>query len=226
MKSKCIGLLGGLGVGAAVHYYGQLARACEQRGCVLDLVMVHADMEASLRYMEAGDSQGFAQYLAEIIGRLKAAGAEFAVIPSVTGNSCTRELTPISPLPLISMYQPIRDELARRQWKRVALLGTRFVVQSGMFGFVDNAEFVLPKPEEIAQIHEIYIAIARAGHGTASQHRALTDLAHILIARENLDAVLLAGTDLALLFNESNTDFPHLDCAALHIEAIARAMLA
>jgi aspartate racemase len=36
--------------------------------------------------------------------------------------------------------------------------------------------------------------------------------------------VVLAGTELSLVFNEGNTDFPHLDCARLHIEAIVRGL--
>src|SRR5580698_5592111 len=204
-KTRCIGLVGGLGVGAAVDYYTQLARAATQHGAELDLVMVNADMERALRFMGAGDSEGFARYLAGTIARLEAAGAEFAVIPSVTGNSCARALVPISPLPIASIYKPIARELASRGWKRVALLGTRFVVESGMFGYVDTAEFVLPQPDEIARIHETYVAIARAGAGTPEQHRTLTDIAQTLIIREDLDAVLLAGTDLSLVFNEANT---------------------
>jgi aspartate racemase len=47
-----------------------------------------------------------------------------------------------------------------------------------------------------------------------------------LIKREGVDAVILAGTDLALIFNESNTDFPHIDCASLHLGAIAMRALA
>jgi aspartate/glutamate racemase len=45
-------------------------------------------------------------------------------------------------------------------------------------------------------------------------------MARRLIGRERLDAIILAGTDLALLFNESSTHFPHVDCAELHIQAI------
>jgi aspartate/glutamate racemase len=38
-----------------------------------------------------------------------------------------------------------------------------------------------------------------------------------------VDAIILAGTDLSLVFNRSNNDFPHIDCAELHIRSIARA---
>jgi aspartate/glutamate racemase len=43
--------------------------------------------------------------------------------------------------------------------------------------------------------------------------------------RDGLDAILLAGTDLPLIFNEANVQFPFIDCAALHIEAILQKVL-
>jgi aspartate racemase len=50
-------------------------------------------------------------------------------------------------------------------------------------------------------------------------------LAFRLIEREQLDGVILAGTDLSLVFNESNTDFPHVDGARVHLDAIMRELL-
>ena len=60
------------------------------------------------------------------------------------------------------------------------------------------------------------------GEASAEKHEKLTALAHRLVSRDAVDAILLAGTDLALLFNESNTDFPHVDCAAVHIREILK----
>jgi hypothetical protein len=48
---------------------------------------------------------------------------------------------------------------------------------------------------------------------------------HTLIERENLDAIVLAGTDLAFVFDQANTDFPHVDGARLHVDAIMREIL-
>jgi len=50
----------------------------------------------------------------------------------------------------------------------------------------------------------------------------LRPLAHTLIRREKLDGIVLAGTDLASVFNPTNTDFPHVDGARVHVEAIMR----
>jgi aspartate racemase len=53
----------------------------------------------------------------------------------------------------------------------------------------------------------------------------LTAIAQTLRQRDGVDAIVLAGTDLSLLFNEANTSFPHLDCAALHLQRIIRGLL-
>ncbi|MFZ0420675.1 MAG: hypothetical protein WAM04_21420 [Candidatus Sulfotelmatobacter sp.] len=76
-----------------------------------------------------------------------------------------------------------------------------------------------------AEIHEAYVRTAARGEGAKVERQALAFLAHILIQREGLEAIVFAGTDLALLFNPSNTTFPFIDCAQLHIDAIMKRML-
>ena len=70
LRGRCIGLIGGLGVGATVHYYQELAKAHAARGRVLNLAMVHADMNRGLRFVQAGDRAGLAEYLAGLIAKL------------------------------------------------------------------------------------------------------------------------------------------------------------
>jgi hypothetical protein len=36
------------------------------------------------------------------------------------------------------------------------------------------------------------------------------------------DFIMLGGTDLALAFNQQDTAFPLVDCAGIHVDAIAR----
>jgi aspartate racemase len=219
-KVKCVGLIGGLGVGAAVHYYRRLAEAHDQHGLALDLVMVHADVSLVLDYVRAGDREGLARYLVSFIDRLKAAGAELAVIPAVTPHYCVRELVAISPLPLVNIFEPLVQELSARSATRIAVFGTRFVIDSALFGMAGGAEVVHPRPEEVDYIHSTYMELLRLGKGSEEQYRGLTDLAITLCKRDGVDAIILAGTDLALLFNDTNTDFPCIDCASLHLRAI------
>jgi aspartate racemase len=224
-KGRCLGLVGGLGVGATIHYYQKLAEAHDARGRTLDIVIVHAETSRTFEYVQAADRDGMAEYLCGFLRRLKAAGAEVGVVPAVTPLYCLSELTATSPLPLIGIVDAVAAELAARAARRVAVFGTRYVVESGFYGLLEGVEVVRPRPDEVDLIHGVYTELLRERRGSEEQHRKLTALAETLQAREGVDAVLLAGTDLSLIFNESNTDFPHVDCAAVHLKAIVKALL-
>jgi aspartate racemase len=228
--SRCLGLIGGLGVGATIHYYSQLAKAHEAdlHGRTLNILIAHAETSRVFSYVQANDRPGLAEYLASFIRRLHAAGAEFAAIPAVTPHYCIRELAAaISPVPVINIFDPLIHELTARSARRVAVFGTRFVIESALFGELRNIEVIPPSPPEIDFIHNTYVELASTGKPSADgqQHRDLTTLAQTLIRRESLDAIIFAGTDLSLVFSSANTDFPHFDCASLHLHLILQRLL-
>ena len=219
-KGRCLGLVGGLGVGATIHYYEALAKAHQAQGRTLDIVIAHAETQQVFAYVQAGDRAGLAAYLAGFIRRLQAGGAEVAAITGVTPYYCVRELIAASPLPLFNIFEPLIVELRTRSARRIAIFGTRFVMESDLFGMVENVDIVLPHPDEVDTIHNTYLQLLQHGKGSTEQHRRLTAIAHTLCERDEVDTIVFAGTDLALLFNDANTDFPHIDCAALHLQAI------
>jgi aspartate racemase len=221
-QSRCVGLVGGLGVGATVHYYQHLARGCEKLGFALEMVITHAQTSRVFACVEARDRTGLAEYLNGYIRRMQAAGAEITVIPAITPLFCAKELAATSALPIVSLLDPLNKEVAARKARRVAIFGTRFVIESDLFGALSGVEVVRPAPEEVDLIHKTYVELAATGKSSAEKLEKLTSLGHRLVARDAVDAILLAGTDLTLLFTESNTDFPHLDCAALHLREILR----
>src|SRR6202049_2412907 len=112
--SRCLGLVGGLGVGATIHYYEELAKAHEAQGRTLDIVIVHAETSRVFEYVRADDRDGLAEYLTGYVHRLKAAGAEGTAIPAVTPHFCVRELIATSPLPVFNIFEPLVQELAAR----------------------------------------------------------------------------------------------------------------
>jgi len=224
-QGRCIGLVGGLGVGATVHYYTELARAHKAQGRALDMVTAHAETSRVFAYVEADDRDGLAEYLCAFISRLKAAGAVVAVVPAVTPHYCVRELIASSPLPLFNIFEPLRQEIAARALRRVAVFGSRSVMDSALFGELGDVEILRLQPEELDYVGQTYAELLRTGKGLEEQHQGLTALAHTLLGRDGADAVIFAGTDLTLLFNAGNTDFPYIDCAALHLAAITKGLL-
>jgi aspartate racemase len=185
-------------------------------------VMTHADVERVLGAVQAGDKDGLASYLAALIERLEAAGAEFAVVPAVAPHIAIAELIKLSPLPIVNLVAELKQEIELRKLRRVALFGTRFAVESRLFGQLEGVEVVMPRADEIDYVHTTYMQLVGAGAGLATQREGLSRLAHTLIERDGVEAVILAGTELALVFDGSNTDFPHINCAQLHLSAIMR----
>jgi aspartate racemase len=217
-----MGLIGGLGVGATVYYYQELVKAHALRELSANLVILHADVNRVLRYAAAGDAAQMAEYLLDLIVRLAGAGAQVAAIPAVTPHLCAPELMQRSPIPLVSLVDEIVREVRHRELKRVALFGTRFTLETGLFGRLQGVDVVLPRAAEIDSIHQAYVEMVNAGSGTEAQYQGLRSIAHTLVEREGIDAILLAGTELTLIFNEGNLDFPHVDCARVHLDAIMR----
>ena len=219
-QAPVIGLLGGLGVGAAIHYYRELAAQHDDYAQPMNLVMVHASIARATGYATRGDRDGLARYLAGFLGQLRAAGATFGVLPAITPHLCIEPLQAITPLPLIDLTAVVADHLRQRGLSRVALFGTRFVVESDMYGRLEGIDVVRPRADEITFIHEAYTQLAHSGVVSKAHYDGFVTLAATLQRREAIEAVVLAGTDFAVMFNESNTPFPHVDCTRAHLDVI------
>jgi len=221
---RCLGLVGGLGPGATVHYYRELVAAHGRQGRALQVLIAHADIERVYAAVNAKDFDGLAGYLAGMTAGMAAGGAEYAAIVAATPHICARELAARSRLPLINMLTEVRKAVDARGLKRVALLGTRFTIETRMFGCLDGIETVVPDPPAIAKIHDLYKDFVD-GNGSDAKADTLRKIAQEFVARDGAQSVLVAGTDLSGVFTESNAGFPMIDCARVHIDAIARRLL-
>jgi aspartate racemase len=184
-------LIGSLGPGATVYYYRGLLAAHEAVGRPARLLIAHADVNQVRAFVENNNRDGLARYLASFVSSLAAGGAEMTAIVAVTPHICAIELTAIAPLPLIDMVSEVAPAIRARGQKRVALLGTHFTVESRMFDRL-GVDVVMPKPEEIEQIHNTYMDVLY-DRSTPAQIDGLRQLARTLIARDGAEAALLAG---------------------------------
>jgi aspartate racemase len=221
---RYLGLVGGLGPGATVHYYRELVAAHERQGRSLRILIAHADIERVYAAVNANDFEGLARYFAGMIADMTAGGAEFTAIVAATAHICARELTARSRLPLINMLTEVRQAVDAKGLKRVGLLGTRFTIESRMFGCLDGIETIVPDAGQIEKIHELYKEFVE-GRGSDQKADELRKIAKKFVSSDGAQSVLIAGTDLSNVFTDSNAGFPMIDCARVHIDAIVRRLL-
>lgn len=219
-RPRTFGLVAGLGVGAAMFYYKALVDAHLVLGLSPRLLMIHADVRYVMSKAAARETKDLAEYLAGLLKQLALGGAEIASIPAFSPQVCAADLDAIAPLPLISLLDAISAAVEKRRMSRVALFGARVTMDTQLFGRLSGIEVIMPTRDEMDLIAGTYVRVVEEARATDEDFNLLRALAHTLIERERLDGIVLAGTDLAFVFNPSNTDFPHVDGARVHIEAI------
>jgi aspartate racemase len=225
-QPQCIGLVGGLGPAATIYYYDALLHAHAELGAKPDIVVVHADVTHVLGLVRDGDVAGLARYLAGFVERLRAAGATIAAVPAVTPHICASHLQELSPLPLVSIVDVIREGLKQRKLKRIALFGTRFVIETDLFGALSEFEVILPRNDEVDSINAIYLELVASAAASEAQADRLRTIANNMMARKRLDAIVLAGTELALIRDWCELQPRILSAADLHVAEIVRRAVA
>ena len=220
-----IGLIGGIGPAATTHYYHHLVRRHEAAGRRLELTIVQADVHTLAANAVAGEAGAQAAEYVALTGRLKAAGAEAVAITSIGGHFCFHAFEPISPLPVLNIVPALAEGLRERGLGKVGLIGTEVAMTSGIYGGLAGIETVIPDGEDLQSVHDAYIALAKAGAVTEAGREILLRVGRDLVERQGAQAVLLAGTDLFLAFEDRDPGYPVIDGALLHVGAIARASM-
>jgi len=220
-----IGMIGGIGPAATDAYYRRLIRLFGDRGADLVLTMAHADSPTLLRHLAANQADEQAQIFADLTRRLAKAGAEVVVVTSIAGHFCRAPFKALSPLPVIDLIEAVDRAIAASPWRRIGVLGTATVMATKFYGGITQASLVAPVGPAATSVHQAYAAMAMSGVATSDQRHVFLDAAQDLVANQGAEAILLGGTDLALVFDGLATPYPVIDCIDIHTQAIVPAAL-
>jgi aspartate racemase len=215
-----IGLIGGIGPAATHFYHRALSERHAASGRPLELTIAHADVHELVRNHTNRDPQKQARIFAGLVQRLKTAGAAAAAITSMGGHFCVTELEALSALPIVNAIPAVDLAIRQRKLRTVGILGTRVVMDTGLYGGIVSAAVVRPAGAALDEIHSNYIEMATTGRVTSEQRRVFFEAGRRLCADQGAEAVLLGGTDLFLAFEGQDCGFAVLDCADVHVEAI------
>ena len=216
-----LGLIGGIGPAATDFYYRRLITRFAARPRPLDLTIVHADTPTLLSHLASNDQEAQVAIYRRLTQRLHDAGAECVAVTSIAGHFCIEAFKAQSPLPVIDLIAEVRRDLDRRALNRVGILGTRTAMVTRLYGGMGQTEIVPPEGDERDAVHEAYVAMAAAGSVTEAQRQVFHTASRRLMEEQKVEAIMLGGTDLALVFSEHDSAFPLVDCAGIHADALA-----
>jgi len=220
-----LGLIGGIGPAATIFYYDRIVRAFAAANRTPELTIVHTSARTLSRNAATGNvAEQVAEY-ERVTRRLAAAGADVVVITSMGGHFCASEFAAVSPLPLIAGPAAVAEHLRQRGTRRVGILGTRVVMETRLYGALSDLEPVVPIGDALGQVNDDYVGMAIAGTPTPEQRARLLAAGRALVREQEAEAILLGGTDLNLVYDESVVDVPVIDSAEVHVAAIVREAL-
>ena len=217
-----IGLIGGIGPAATDYYYRSLIAEFASRQEMLDLTIVHADTPTLLDNLERNDIEAQVAIYSRLADRLVSSGAECVVVTSIAGHFCIDTFKEISPLHVVDMLTEVNEAIKARKLDRVGILGTRTVMETRFYSGISTAEVIPPSGNTLDIVHSAYVEMAASGSVTSSQRTVFDSACKQLFREAEVDAIMLGGTDLALVYDERQTDFPLVDCAAIHVGAIVQ----
>ena len=181
---------------------------------------MHADVQELARNVTDLARQAQAEVFAGLLRRLAGAGAQLAAVTSMGGQFCIGELEPLSPLPLLNAIPEVDAAIRDRGLRTIGILGTKLVMETGLYGGISSARIVAPEGDALERVHRSYIEMAQTGRVTEDQRQTFFEAGKWMHRKLGTEAVLLGGTDLFLAIEGQNCGFPVIDCAAIHMDAI------
>lgn len=179
------------------------------------------------RYMKCvyeNDWAGVADLMLSSAEKLARAGADFLICPDNTIHQAFDLVEHRSPRPWLHIAREVANEAQRRQFKRLAVLGTRYLMEGPVYPEAlkhAGIEYRVPAAEQRRRLDQIIMNelvnaqfLPRSRAYFVEVIRSFQD--------EGCDAVVLGCTEIPLLVTPESSPLPVLDSTRLLAKAAIR----
>ena len=174
--------------------------------------------------LERGDLRGVGELMLASAHKLADIGADFLICPDNTIHRALAEVAPRSPLPWLHIAEVVAAEAADRGFRRLALTGTRWLVDSEVYPeklAARGLAFLRPEPAELDEIDRIIMEELVRGV-FKPEARAYLKAVTGRMKQAGCDAVVLGCTELPLIVDDTSSPLPTLDSTRLLARAALR----
>ena len=229
---KTLGIIGGIAPESTIAYYRAIMAEYKRRvsdGSQPPVIINSIDMMKMLGLIGESKLAEVTDYLIGETRKLAKAGAQYAIFASNTPHIVFEELERLSPIPLISIVACAAAYAKKLGLKRLGLFGTRFTMQAKFYPEAfgrEGMKVILPLAQEQEFIHQKYMGELVEAVFNPETRAALLKIVDRMTAAEQIDGVILGGTELPLLLQaEKHKGIWMLDTSLIHAEAAVGEML-
>ena len=177
-----------------------------------------------MNFVYANDWAGVAELMLSSADKLARAGADFLICPDNTIYQAFDLVEHRSPRPWLHIAREVAKEAQRRQFKRLAVLGTRYLMEGPVYRETLKAAGIAhrtPSPEQREHLDQIIMDELVNGQFLP---RSLAYYVEVIRALkdEGCDAVVLGCTEIPLLVTPEASPLPTLDSTRLLARSAVR----
>jgi aspartate racemase len=227
-RERVVGVLGGLGPGATVNFFGKLIAKTDARRDPDHLrILIDNNPKIPDRNKAiAGTGPSPVPELVRSARALQRAGADFIVIPCVTVHVFHEALQARTRVKVLNIVDEIVAAMRRRRpaIRRLGLIATNSTVRAGLFqeAFARTRIELLIPPDEVLtdQVMKAIYAIKATGPGDEPR-RLVREVCEALVAR-GAEAILAGCTEIPLVLSDGDLAVPVADALTILAESTIR----
>ncbi|HWX93462.1 MAG TPA: amino acid racemase [Terriglobales bacterium] len=182
-----------------------------------EVSMHNHPLAAYMKFIDTGDWAGVAELMMSSAEKLARAGADFLICPDNTIHQAFDLVEHRSPRPWLHIAQEVACEAKRNHCKRLAVLGTRYLMEGPVYPQKLKAagiEYRVPDSLQRDQINSIIFDELVNGLFLAQSRAYFTEVIRAL-KDEGCDAVVLGCTEIPLIVTAESSPLPPLDSTRL-----------
>ncbi len=170
-----------------------------------------------MKCIDRGDWAAVGELMLSSANKLASLGADFLICPDNTIHQALPFIAERLPLRWVHIADAVAAQAVGRQFRRIGLTGTRYLVESEVYPEKLTArglEYVRPTADEREEMNRIIMDELVYG---VFKPEAVATFQRIMerMKGEGCDAVVLGCTEIPLLMNDENSPLPTLDSTRL-----------
>ena len=226
--SRVVGLIGGMSWQTTMLYYKSINQHVNSRLGGLhsaNLLLRSIDYANIARMVTARDSEGMTRLLCDRGQELKRAGAESLALCANVAHKAADTLEKQTALPVLHVADFAAREVARSGLRKVGLLATQAVMEEDFYKARMRDRFgldiIVPGVDFRAKADELIFRELSKDPIPFEAKKAFHTVYMNLLRDHGIDCVVLACTELRLVFDASEMDVPVFETTSLHAKGIA-----
>jgi aspartate racemase len=177
-----------------------------------------------MKHIDTGDWAGVAELMLSSAEKLAKAGADFLICPDNTIHQAFDLVEHRSPRPWMHIAREVAREAQRREFKRLAVLGTRYLMEGPVYPEAlkaERIEFRIPGADDRERMNQIIFDELVNGQFLPKSLEYYVEAIRAAKA-EGCDAVVLGCTEIPLLVTEEASPLPVLDSTRILARAAVK----